>query len=120
MLLEILDFSKITGIFGLEVCILVGRFSLSIFSMKVLCTGKYMRESLSSSLLVTGIVTGANDSSSTLGANYSAGLISAADILVAPTKYPLVATTDVAADATDTCDGTCPWLGGGRAPARHR
>jgi hypothetical protein len=37
-------------------------------------------------------------------------LISAADRLVAPTKYPLVATTDVAADATDTCDGTCPLL----------
>ena len=42
-------------------------------------------------------------------------LISAADRLVAPTKYPLVATTEVAAVATDTCDGTCPWLGGGCA-----
>jgi hypothetical protein len=51
-----------------------------------------------------------------LGQITQRALISAADRLVAPTKYPLVATTNVAADATDSCDGTCPWLGGGCAP----
>ncbi len=41
--------------------------------------------------------------------------ISAADLRVSP-KYPLVATTEVAAVATGTCEGTCPWLGGARTP----
>ena len=50
-----------------------------------------------------------------LGQMTRRAFISAADLRVAPTKYPLVATTDVAAVATDTCDGTCPWLGGGCA-----
>ena len=51
-----------------------------------------------------------------LGQMTRRAFISAADLRVAPTKYPLVATTDVAAVATDTCEGTCPWLGGGHAP----
>jgi hypothetical protein len=74
MLLETLDCSMVAGIFGLEVCMLVGRFSLSILSMKVLSTCKYVWESLSSSLLVTCIVTGANDSMGILGANDPAGI----------------------------------------------
>jgi hypothetical protein len=47
---------------------------------------------------MTCIVTGATDSSGTyLGANYPAGIYLAADLRVAPTKYPLVATTEVGA-----------------------
>jgi hypothetical protein len=74
MTFEILDLGKITGIFGLEVSILVGRFSLCILGMTVLSTGKDMRESLSSCLLVTCIVMGAKDSMGTLGSNDLAGI----------------------------------------------
>jgi hypothetical protein len=70
----ILDLEKITGIFGLEVSVLVGRFSLCILGMKVLSTSKDMQESLSSCLLVTCIVMGAKDSTGTLGANDPAGI----------------------------------------------
>ncbi len=74
MTFKILDLGKITGIFGLEVSVLVGRFSLCILGMKVLSTGKDMWESLSSCLLVMFIVTGAKDSTGTLGANNPAGI----------------------------------------------
>jgi hypothetical protein len=111
-----LDLGKVTGIFGLEVCILFGRLSFSILGMKVLGTGKDMQESLSCSLLVMCIVMGAKDSSGTLWENYSAG-IEFSRRPTSCTKVLLVATTEVAAvafDATDTWEGTCPWLGGGR------
>jgi hypothetical protein len=67
MTFKILDLGKISGIFGLEVSVLVGRFSLCILGMKVLGTGKDMQENLSSCLLVTCIVTLAKDSTGTLG-----------------------------------------------------
>jgi hypothetical protein len=75
MMFKILDLgSKITSIFGLEVSVLVGRFSVCILGMKVLSTGKDMRESLSSCLLVMCIVMGAKDSTGTCGANDPAGI----------------------------------------------
>jgi hypothetical protein len=74
MTFKILDLGKIAGIFGLKVSVLVGRFSLCILGMKAFSTGKDMRESLSSCLLVTCIVTGAKDSMGTLGANDLAGI----------------------------------------------
>jgi hypothetical protein len=74
MTFKILDLGKITGIFGLEVSILIGRFFLCILGMKVLITDKDMRESLSSCLLVTCIVTGAKDSMGTLGTYDPAGI----------------------------------------------
>jgi hypothetical protein len=74
MAFKILDLGKITGIFRLEVSILVGRFSLCILGMKVLSPGKYMQESLSSCLLLTCIVTGAKVSMGTLRANDPAGI----------------------------------------------
>ncbi len=62
MTFKILDLGKIAAIFGLEVSILlVGKFSLCILGMKVFSTGKDMRESLSSCLLVMCIVTEAKD-----------------------------------------------------------
>jgi hypothetical protein len=70
---EILDLGKVTGIFGLEICILVGRLSFSILGMKVLSTGKDMWKSLSCSLLVMCIVMGAKDSSGTLWEKLLAG-----------------------------------------------
>ncbi len=81
-----LDLGKITGIFGLEVSVLVGRFSLCILGMKVLSTGKDMQESLSSCLLVMCIVMGAKKSTGTLGENDPEALISATDRQVVPTK----------------------------------
>jgi len=88
MTFKILDLGKITGIFRLEVCILVGRLSFSILGMKVLGTGKDMRESLSCSLLVMCIVMGAKDSSGTLWENYSVGI----DFSRRPTSCTKVAT----------------------------
>ncbi len=85
---ETLDLGKVTGIFGLELCILVGRLSFSILGMKVLGTGKDMWESLSCSLLVMCIVTGAKDSPGTLWANYSVGI----DFSHRPTSCTKVAT----------------------------
>jgi hypothetical protein len=75
MMFKILDLCKITGIFGLEVSVLVGRFSLCILGMKVLRTGEDMQESLSGCLFVTCIVTGAKDSMGTLEANDPEGII---------------------------------------------
>jgi hypothetical protein len=74
MTFKILDLGKITGIFGLEVSVLVGRSPLCILGMKVLSTGKDMQERLSSCFLVTCIVTGDKDSMGTLGANDPAGI----------------------------------------------
>ena len=74
MMFKILDLGKITGIFGLEVSVLLRRLSFCILGIKVLSTGKDMQESLSSCLLVTCIVTGAKDSTGTLGANDPAGI----------------------------------------------
>ncbi len=88
MPLDDLDCSKIPGIFGLEVCILVKRLSFSIHGMKVLGTGKDMRENLKCSLLVMCIVTEAKDSSGTLWANYLAGI----DFSCRRTICPKVAT----------------------------
>jgi hypothetical protein len=74
MTFKILDLGKITSIFGPEVSVHVGRFSFCILGMKVLSTGKDMRESLSSYLLVMCLVTGAKNSMGTLGANDPMGI----------------------------------------------
>jgi hypothetical protein len=101
-----LDLCKITNIFGQEVNVLVGRFSLGIHSMRVLGTCIYMQESLSRILLVTYIVTGANDSTGILGANDPAGIYFVSSNREIAPKYQLVATTEVAfvaCAATETC-----------------
>ena len=73
--LEGLDLCKIPCVFRLEICILLGRgLPFCIFSMKMLCWSKGVRDSLGSCLLMMYIVSGAMGSTSMLGANDPTGI----------------------------------------------
>ena len=74
MPLEVLDFGKIAGIFGLKVRILVGRFTISILSMKVLGRSKDVWKCLSCGFLMTCIVARARGSACGFGADDPAGM----------------------------------------------